>query len=261
VPRRQPPLERRDKLLLVAFLPVWLVCWGLTARSIGGGSGYPGVTVTPAHGPDAYPVVMGFLPWVSAEPFGIRVGDPLIRLGQEDLRGGGHRGVFVLLTRPAPGARRAPVVFEHAGERRETVVPLGSIAEAWPTLPGSLAFVVVAVLLLVRARPPTRVTRATAASFLATGLYLAADFIEPPAAINASILIHALAAGLLGPLVMRAMFEFFSGDAAPAGRLRRSVPGYSRSLAHSSWLDGSSAGGTSCQRRSSPRERSSTAPS
>ena len=221
---RTPRLELRDKVTLAIGLSIWLLCWVASLRCVVRGTRYPGITVAPAPGPDAYPAVNGFYPWLSGEASGLRVGDRLVRLGRTDLRGIGPVGFVSLVPEEAGAADSVPVVFERAGERRETAVPLGSLTQTWPSLPSSLVFVVAAVGLLVRARAPTRLVRAAALTMLATGIYLGSNVLEPRAAVYPQMLVRILAATLIGPLAMRTMLEFDRDDDAARGTLERFGP-------------------------------------
>jgi class 3 adenylate cyclase len=208
--------------MLAGFLALWLACWGLSARSILGGSRFPALTTGPPDRPDAYPVVTGFLPWLSGETSGIRVGDRLLRVGGVDVRGVQPVALVGLVADTARRTGDVDVVVERASERRETTLPVGSMAVLWPSLPSSLAFALTGVLLFVRARPPKPVVRAAALSLSVAGLYLGVNFIEPRV-IHLNVLLRSLAASLVGPLAMRAMFTFM-GDAAGSGALARFAP-------------------------------------
>jgi class 3 adenylate cyclase len=222
VARRPANLPVREQILLAGFLVLWLVCWGLSARSIIGGARYPAlITGRPEHA-DAYPVVTGFLSWLPGETAGIVVGDRLVRVGGADLRGVTPVGLVPIVVDAARGRHEVPVVFNHDGAEHETSLPVGSMAVLWPSLPSSLAFVLTGVLLLVRARPPTPSTRAVALTLLVNGFTLAVNFIEP-GLIHMNLVLRTIAASLVGPIAMRAMFVFM-GDAVRPGRLARLAP-------------------------------------
>jgi class 3 adenylate cyclase len=221
VPRRTSTLALRDRLMLAIGLPVWAIFWTLSARCVLLGTPYPAIAVGPTA-PDAYPVVSGFYPWLPGEASGLRVGDRVVRLGGADMRGVGPMGLVMLVPERARGATSVAVVYERAGERRESALPLGSLTALWPSLPGSLLFVLTGSLLLVRARPATRLVRAIAAMMLVSGIFLGTNALEPRAAVYPQLLVRVLAETLLGPLAVWSMLEF-RGD-GPVGALERFGP-------------------------------------
>ena len=143
----------------------------------------------------------------------------------------------MLVPEEAGTARSITVLYERAGERHEAALPLGSLTAVWPSLPTSLIFVVTSVLLLVRARPTTRLVRTTSLMMLALGITLAANVLEPRAAVYPQMLVRVLTASLVGPLAMRAMFEF-RGD-GPVGQESAECPGPSVQRRPKPWSWGS----------------------
>ena len=176
---RLPSLNRLVCTTTSIALPIWLLCWTLSARCVWRGTPYPPIAIAPAARPDAYPVVSGFYPWLPGKASGLRVGDGLVRVGGADLRGRGPVDLVMLVPEEAGTARSITVLYERAGERHEAALPLGSLTAVWPSLPTSLIFVVTSVLLLVRARPTTRLVRTTSLMMLALGITLAANVLEP----------------------------------------------------------------------------------
>jgi class 3 adenylate cyclase len=207
--------------MLAIGLAVWAIFWTLSARCVLRGTPYPAIAVGPTAR-DAYPVVSGFYPWLPGEASGLRVGDRLVQLGGADVRGVGPIELVMLVPEQAPGAASVAVVYERGGERRETALPLGSLTALWPSLPGSLLFVLTGSLLLVRARPTTRFVRATAVMMLVSGIFLGTNVLEPRAAVYPQLLVRVLAETLLGPLAVWSMLEF-RGD-GPVGALERFGP-------------------------------------
>jgi hypothetical protein len=163
-------------------VPLWLACFALDLESQVEGRSLVllGLSVPDAHG---YPLLTGeYAPIYASDPLeaaGLRAGDRLLRLGQEDPRGVGTLG---LMARSAEmGTRGASVVYERHGERDTARIPGSpvSIFRVW--LATSFAFAAAALFVMLRARPSPTVRAAFLSAIdhgiaeLLTGLSRCAD--------------------------------------------------------------------------------------
>ncbi len=215
-------LRRLDRLLLLIGVPLWALCFGLSAKSILGQTAFTGIYVS-AHARD-YPTVRFFFvePRAQIEASGLRVGDRLLRLGEIDLRGMGSVAFAGVVAEAADAQRRAAVVYERAGERRETSYAFRSYRSFWPLLPISLAFALSAVLLLLRA-PPSPTVSAIFQAFLCVAFLFTIRFgaNRPETYLKFAVLVSSFT--LVLPLSMRALSRFPNGS-QPAGRWSRVWP-------------------------------------
>jgi hypothetical protein len=211
-----------DRVLLAVLVPTWVFFFGLSAASQFRHPGYTSVFVASPAEADDYPMLTGFRPWLPGRDSGLRIGDRLLRVGDADLQGVGPYGFYVRVAEQDARERQLPVVFERAGERGETSLPVGSYAIFWPFLVPALAFAVTAWLLLFRARP-SPMAHAFAHSFgciaLVFATYVAGSRLETYAATG----INLAAWSLVLPLVVRASMRF-PLDQTPMGRPARWGP-------------------------------------
>ncbi|MDJ0866278.1 MAG: adenylate/guanylate cyclase domain-containing protein [Myxococcota bacterium] len=152
-------LAPADRLLLLVLLPLWGAAFVLHVGEIRRtGAVQVPVFAAPPRGDDPYPRVGGFRLERQSAGTGLEVGDRLLRVGDADLRGAGYFRFDAITFDEAGEALEAPLVFERAGERRETRLRLRVSAAPWARVPLSLALAGIAVLVLLRA-PGTRASR------------------------------------------------------------------------------------------------------
>ncbi len=211
-----------DRALGTALLAIWVLFFGLSVASQFRHPGYTSVFVASPTDPDGYPTLTSFRPWLEGRQSGLRVGDRLLRVGDADLRGVGPYGFYVRIAEQNARDRQLPVVYERAGVRGETSLPVGSYAIFWPFLLPSLAFAATAWLLLFRARPSPMVhafARAFGCIALVFATYVAGSRLETYAATALNL----AAWSLVLPLVVRASM-CFPREETPAGRLAKWAP-------------------------------------
>ncbi len=218
-PRRLRPL---DKMLLATLLPIWAACFALSVRSAVLDVGLPPVLVSGHGGSDAYPTIGGFIPGMRGEVLGLRLGDQLLRLGDADLRGVGNLEFLALAARHEDLARPVPVVFERAGMRGETLLPLQSYAGNWPLLVVSLVFASAGSFLLLRSHRAPLMSRLFQ-GLLCIAIAWATKFGASLQELHASASVFVAAACLAPPLALRAVLSFPDGS-PPPGRLGRLGP-------------------------------------
>jgi hypothetical protein len=199
-----------------------MLFFGLSVASQFRHPGYTSVFVASPAEPNGYPTLTSFRPWLEGRQSGLRVGDRLLRVGDADLRGLGPYGFYVRVAEQDARDRQLPVVFERAGERGETSLPVGSYAIFWPFLIPSLAFAITTWLLLFRARPSPMV-HAFAHAFgciaIVFATYVAGSRLETYAATAVNL----VAWSLVLPLVVRASM-CFPREEMPTGRLALWAP-------------------------------------
>jgi hypothetical protein len=88
-------LRPLDKALLALFVPVWLVCFGLSLRTSVREIWNPPVVVSGADERGGYPTVIGLSSPSEGERSVLRVGDRILRLEEADLRDVGTVGFIV----------------------------------------------------------------------------------------------------------------------------------------------------------------------
>jgi class 3 adenylate cyclase len=143
-------LRARDWLLVGTLVALWLVSLGLHVRAglINADAGLP---IYASSAPSAgYPRIDYV--WRGApEATSVALGDRVIRLGDEDLRGvtaAGFRARAYSLAHVQPGI---PLVVEHGGERVTVQLRLVRSPYWWSLIPFSAGLALTALLLLIRA--------------------------------------------------------------------------------------------------------------
>lgn len=216
-------LRPLDRVLLALLVPLWAVCFALSARSALRPTGIPPVYVSARADAESYPTVAGFRPDLSVQESEIHVGDRLLRLGGADLRGVGALGLFVRVAEAAGPDGRVALVFERAGAARETPLAVGAYSYfVWPMLPVSLVCTLTAVLLLFRA-PASPMVRAVFQAFMCAAITYAGVFGGSRPETYASIVINNTTMVLLIPLIVRALL-LFPHDVPPTGGWGRFGP-------------------------------------
>ncbi len=163
-----------DKALVLILVPLWAVCFGLSLRSVLVHRAAPSIYVSAPEATDGYPTVrrLGTIFTTSASKSDLRLGDRLLRLEDSDLRGVGPYGFVVRLMEETGRARQIAVTVERDGRRIEAFLPFASYHTAWPMLPGSLAYALLAVFLMLRA-PPSSLIRAAFLSSMCFAFFFA----------------------------------------------------------------------------------------
>ena len=160
-----------DRALIFTLVPIWAVWFVLYLNNLANGH----VTYLPidvsAPGRNTYPLVLGY--WPTDEPWGnLRVGDQLIRVGRQELRGVWPLRFYFLSYQEVNSSLQVAVVLVRAGKPHYEVLSLRPLPLPWKNIPITLSFVTSAVLLLLR-RPGSRFMRSLfltslTVSFLAT---------------------------------------------------------------------------------------------
>jgi len=197
--------------LFAVLIPIWVVCFALSAREVLRGGPYQTpIVVQPGEGADGYPVVARHRPGAPAPSDGAQVGDRLVRIGGVDLRGAMPWTVYAQLFAQASGAS-VPIALERDGRPIAATLHLLSEADhAWQELAVALAFVVTAVLILLRASGSRMVQSFALATLVWT--VTALSFWGPsPAQSHAYFVIRAMIGCLWAPLMVRAAYHFPDG--------------------------------------------------
>jgi signal transduction histidine kinase len=217
-----------DKLLLLVWLPIVVFLLALHVREVmRTGLAQPPVFATPP-GDDGYPRVGGYPLEVETRGSGLEVGDKLVSVGGEDLRGRGYLGFMGIALEKAGISRRAPLVFEREGVRHETQLEMRPFAVPWLRVPFLVMWTLVAALLLLRS-PRTPVVQRGAIAIGGVMICQALFFGGPRWQTSASVSIFFFAPLLFYPLGMR-----WIGDFPGREFLSRRMPG----LIFWSWFTG-----------------------
>jgi signal transduction histidine kinase len=148
------PYTTLDRWLIFGLLPLVFLALGAHVRQAAlTGLALPPVFATPP-GDDGYPRVGGHPLEVETAGSGLEIGDKLIRIGDEDLRGRGYAGFMALALEQAGLALEAPLVFERDGLRREITLEMRRMGIPWLRVP-FLTGVALSMLLLLIRRPGT----------------------------------------------------------------------------------------------------------
>jgi hypothetical protein len=146
-----------DRALIFTLVPVWGLWFALYLNSLANRRVADLPIDVSAPSSEGYPIVLGY--WPSDEPWGnLRIGDQLIRVGREDLRGVWPLRLYFLAFQEADSSLHVPIVLMRAGERRYEVLSLREHPLPWKEIPITLSIVATAVLLLLR-RPGSQLIR------------------------------------------------------------------------------------------------------
>jgi class 3 adenylate cyclase len=211
-------LRRSDRVWLAITLPIWAVGFVLSVYTMLRPTAFSPLWIADAAGPNDYPVIIGFRHW-GGEPSGLRAGDRLISAAGQDFRGAGRFEVFPFIARNAGPDFRIKVAFERDGVRRETILRAGSFSVFWPRVLTSVSFVLVAVVLLLRA-PPSPMVRTTFRALMIIGIQFVN--ITPLSTLTyySGIVVHLAAYTLWPPFALRALLVFPHGRAAETPLVR-----------------------------------------
>lgn len=155
-----------DRLLLLGLLPLFVLCFSLHVREVlRTGLAQPPVFAIPGIDSDAYPTVGGLRLERGIDWNDLRVGDRLIRIGDVDLRGVGYAGFDAITLEQAGLGLIVPLIFERGGERHVLQLRMSQYAQPWFRVPFLLSFVLVGLLILLRA-PGSRQAQAVFAGLV-----------------------------------------------------------------------------------------------
>ena len=206
-----------DLVLLASVLVLWTTCAALHVRQVVRGQlAWVAVYVEAPSGEAEFPRVRGFWPGVRPDAAGgVRIGDRLLRVGDEPLRGVGPIG-FVARVHEVAATRalEAPVVYERDGVERATAIPLVRARFPWRMLPLACALVVTAALVLLK-RGDTRVARPFFLAATAFATHWTFFFGGPRWQTYAWVVVFLASSAVMLPLVLRAAL-IFPPEAAPA---------------------------------------------
>ncbi len=154
--RRLQPI---DRLLLVTLLPLWMAAFTLHVGEIQRtGLAQVPVYASPTWHGERYPTVGGFRLERDTSGTGLEVGDRMLRIGDADLRGVGYFGFDAIAFDQAGEAGEAALELERDGVLRTIALALRPSATPWARVPFSLAYMLIALVVLLRA-PATSATR------------------------------------------------------------------------------------------------------
>jgi hypothetical protein len=207
VSRRRIP----DVVLLAVFVPLWALCFTLQAREMRNGHlAWIPLTVSAAPGSEGFPTISSFWPDAEAETSELRGGDRIARVGRLGLAGAGPFR-FAASVYEAMGpefAVDARVI--RAGKIEELTFKLRPVEMSWRLPLLSLGFAVPAFLVLWL-RSGSRSARAFFASSLCFSLQTTFFFGGPPLQTYLWIVVYALSACMIYPLMFRAVLAVPEG--------------------------------------------------
>lgn len=197
----------RERLIAVLLVAAWGICAAATAVTLHRGTGYPPLFVT-ADPDGGAPIVSGFRSVRLGGSAGdLRLGDRLLGVAGSDLRGLGAAGFFVRFVHVVPGGAPVMVTYLRDGVPAATTVVPAPMTVVLPLLAVSPVFVVVALVLWLRARQNAAAWAFTLA-LTDIAFYLVANFGGAPAATWTAFLLHVVTMTLVGPLTVRAFLLF-----------------------------------------------------
>jgi hypothetical protein len=155
------PLKPLDALLLATVLPVWTLWFAfLVWAAMSGRAAWFPLDVSSGD-PTQYPVVASVASsWTGRGD--LAVGDRLIQVSDEDLRGVGQLGLHARIREAAARSFSVPIVIERAGERLPRVVDVSfpwfrlyprysPFRATWNTITG-VVYGLAGVVILVKGR-------------------------------------------------------------------------------------------------------------
>lgn len=201
-------LRSPDAALLVIFVPLWLLCYGLYINTTARGRlAWVPLVVRASESADGYPTVREFLPGAGVENSGLAVGDQLVRLGATDLRGVGPVGFVARAYEEVGPDLRVPVAFVRAGRQGEASLILTPVASPWLFLLFTFGFVAAGVFSLFYERGSPQ-TRAFFLASLAFSFHWTLFFGEMRWQTYAWAVVHFLSAVVLLPFILRFVWLF-----------------------------------------------------
>src|SRR5216683_3482776 len=145
-----------DKVLLFLLVPIWGFWFAISLYNLAHDRiGVLPIVVSAPTIANPYPVVRGF----QYEPWGnLKIGDRLLRIGREDLRGVWPIGLFSRVQKEMDPRLRVSIVFDRDGQRHQELVTLFQVPFPWQATPVTVLYTVLAILLIIRA-PASRLIR------------------------------------------------------------------------------------------------------
>jgi len=208
-----------DKLLLMVWLPIVACMLALHVREVvRTGLAQPPVFATPP-GEDGYPRVGGYPLEVETRGSGLEVGDRLLSVGGEDLKGRGYLGFMGIALEKAGLSRRTSLIFERGGVTRETMLEVRPLAVPWHRVPFLAMWAFAAAMMLLRC-PRTPVVQHGALAIGGVVLCESLFVGGPRWQTNAAISIFFFA-----PLVFFPVGVLWLGEFPGREFLRRRLPG------------------------------------
>lgn len=197
----------RERLIAVVLLLAWGVCATATAVTLRRGTGYPPFFVR-ADPDGGAPIVSAFRPTLlGGAPGDLRLGDRVLAVAGHDVRGLGPAGFFVRFVELAPTGAPTAIAYLRDGAPATTTVVPGSTGVVLPLLLVSPVFVLVALVLWLRARRNAAAWAFTLA-LVDIAFYLVANFGGAPWVTWTAMLLHLATMTLVGPLTVRAFLLF-----------------------------------------------------
>jgi class 3 adenylate cyclase len=209
-------LRPLDRALLFILVPLWGCWFALYLNNLSRGRvGFLPIVVSVPENPNDYPRVRGF--W--GEPWGnLKIGDHLVRIGGENLRGVWPVGFFARAFKETEAAHRVPVVFMRAGRRYESVLSRRPDPFPWEAIPITVSSVAIAVLLLLR-KPGSRLARTIFLDSMAVSFLFTPFNAGSPALTYAWAVISFVCTLVQFPLALKALFLFPEEDTPAATSL------------------------------------------
>lgn len=207
-------LRRCDRWLLALIAPLWVLSLLLSALSLDRNAVVSPLRAHGAADAASYPVVARLPPWtLRTQEDDVRVGDVLLRVGGEDVRGASAARVVALAWTRMQDRRGEGVLaleVERGGERRAATGRIPATIDKRPALLVSLVFGGLAVFALLRF-PQLRVAQLSFPALMATALWLGSHFDGTPQEALAAFGLRAGALLFAVPLSVRLVRHFPDG--------------------------------------------------
>jgi class 3 adenylate cyclase len=210
-------LRTRDALLLASVILVFASCFLLHLGALlRGDLGWIPVYAE-AAGPEGLgPRVAGFWSVDAAGRSGLELGDRLVSVGAQDLRGAGPLGFVARVYGEARGALRVPLGYERAGELRQTELALVRVPYPWRTVFVALAFAGLGAAAFWRSRG-SRPARFFCLAVVSYALHWCYFWGGSHGRTFAAVAVFSVAGGLALPFTLRTILTF-PEEVARSGR-------------------------------------------
>ena len=150
-----------DRVLIFTLVPIWAFWFVLYLNNLAHGrvADIP-LNVSVPRSPNDYPTLTGFWDGVPRNgPWqGLQVGDRLLKIGQEELRGVWPIGFHARVYKETDASLHLPITFLRADRRYQIAVSLKTHPFPWVPAVINVFFVGFAILLILR-RPNSRLMR------------------------------------------------------------------------------------------------------
>ena len=201
-------LRLLDVALLVALVPLWIVCWVLSVQmATSGRLAWVPLSVKGAESAESYPTVREFFPGAKEEHPDLLIGDRLIHLGDSDLRGVGSLGFVARVYEETNPGLLVPVTFVRLEKSGETSLHLTPVTSPWVFLLLTLGFVLAGILTIL-CEPGSRPARAFFLASLAFSFHWTLFFGGSRLQTYAWTVVHVLSAFVMLPLTLRTAMVF-----------------------------------------------------